>query len=246
MKIFLSLILLFTGFATASSTRACDMPEGFHEFVTFGEKSVFLSHYPMFGSIHSYQILLKVELSQNGQNINESFLALRKSKANAIFSTSPVRSDGEEAYAVLPNYAKGGAHFVARIHYEGSNHKEVEAFKNVTVTVKEVLINRLMNQPKVGETKPAELQYFYAGNQDEAYLVHQMQWNPDFDQIVQINPLPAVKPECQGALTITNRKNSDRERLLPNQNTTARTSCNDKLSILVRREIYQEQMTIQH
>ena len=36
------------------------VPAGFHEFELFGNETLYLSHYPMFGSIHSYQVLLEV------------------------------------------------------------------------------------------------------------------------------------------------------------------------------------------
>ena len=44
------------------------VPVGFHEFEMFGDSSVFLSHYPMFGSIHAYQVLLEVKLTGDGND----------------------------------------------------------------------------------------------------------------------------------------------------------------------------------
>ena len=35
---------------------------GYHEFEMFGTQSIYLSNYPMFGSIHAYQVLLEVTL----------------------------------------------------------------------------------------------------------------------------------------------------------------------------------------
>src|SRR5438128_190322 len=39
------------------------VPVGFHEFELVGERSIYLSHYPMFGSIHSYQVIFEASFS---------------------------------------------------------------------------------------------------------------------------------------------------------------------------------------
>jgi hypothetical protein len=242
MKIIVFLFALLS-FAASTPVHACDMPQGFHEFETFGENSVYLHHYPMFGSVHSYQILLKVELLQDGKDVTREFLTLRKNKGGISFSTSPVRSTGDEAYAVLTDYAKPGVKFQARIHYEAKN-QSIDAYKNVTVMVKEVIVNRLMNQPAVGEAKPAALQYFYFGDSNEAYLLHQMHWNPDFDQVVQVVPVASAL-DCPGSVTISGRTNSEKTRLIASQ--TAQAGCgNETFLIQGLKEIYKEKMTIQH
>jgi hypothetical protein len=52
-------VALFLLLVPRAQAQACpDMPEGFHEWGAFGERSVYLYHFPMFGSIHSYQVLV--------------------------------------------------------------------------------------------------------------------------------------------------------------------------------------------
>jgi len=246
MKLTSSAILAIFAFSI-STVIACDMPEGFHEFETFGENNIYLSHYPMFGSIHSYQIVLKADFMQGSTNVNSQFLSFRKNNPNISFSTSPIRSDGSEQYAVLPDYAVVGATFVAHVHYAaGKKQTDTDLFKNVTVVVKEVLINRLMNQPAVGAaTTP--LNYIYFGDQQEAYLLHQMQWDPDFDQIVQIKPLTFGKnPACTNTLTLSNRKNNESGRLMANETVNAVNTCSESFTIDSQKEIREEKMSIQH
>ena len=232
--------------------HACDIPEGFHEFVTFGDKSVFLSHYPMFGSIHSYQVVLKADFFIKDRNVNSEFIAIRNANPSAEFETSPVRKKGENAYGVLPDYAKVGSTFEARIHYEAAPGKDVSAFPNETVTVKitEVILNRLINQPKEGTVRPSEMKYFYFGNSDEAYLVHQMYWDPDFDQVIRVKPIefptnincPRKTPTV---FTITAHKDIADERLKANESFSAHAGCVGTLSLKAMNEIRQDAMKIQ-
>jgi len=54
--------------------RNSRVPVGFHEFEMFGDSSVYLSHYPMFGSIHAYQVLLEVKLTGHGNDPRQLYL----------------------------------------------------------------------------------------------------------------------------------------------------------------------------
>ena len=60
------------------ASRNDRVPVGFHEFEMFGDTSVFLSHYAMFGSIHAYQVLLEVKLTGHGNDPMRLYLDHKK------------------------------------------------------------------------------------------------------------------------------------------------------------------------
>src|SRR5713226_7590564 len=88
---FVCLAVISFGVAYAQSSQQNDrVPVGFHEFEMFGEKSIYLSHYPMFGSIHSYQVILEVNLkSTEGIDPKTIYLNHKKQFPKARYSLSP-------------------------------------------------------------------------------------------------------------------------------------------------------------
>src|SRR5204862_8262713 len=85
------------------------VPAGFHEFELFGNETLYLSHYPMFGSIHSYQVLLEVTLrGAAGTDVKKDYLALRKTNPAASYSVSPEKPGGSDHYWILPEMVKAG------------------------------------------------------------------------------------------------------------------------------------------
>jgi hypothetical protein len=116
-EVFIGALAVLSVFV-AQAARACEMPEGFHEYGTFGKKTVYLYHFPMFGSIHAYQVLIEADLSVAGKNVNDVFFSTKAANPNTLFVTSPAKvSDGSPDYWVLPDYTKKGAVFNARLHY---------------------------------------------------------------------------------------------------------------------------------
>ena len=76
----LALVVLGTrGIGAQSPGAAADknlrVPVGFHEFEMFGDSAIYLSHYPMFGSIHAYQVLLEVKLTGDGNDPRQLYLS---------------------------------------------------------------------------------------------------------------------------------------------------------------------------
>ena len=224
--------------------HGCNMPEGFHEWGVFGEKTVYLTHYPMFGSIHSYQIVVEATFSENGKEADSLFFAAFKNNPKASFSISPSKShDGSADYWILPEYAKAGAKFNARLHFQDVKEVDHVVAENLTVTVKKVLIYHMF---KTGSLKPSQLTYSYFGNREEAYLIHQPTWNPDFDQIVQVSPL-AQQEECAQPqeITFADRKNEESSRIKQGENLSAISNCLPSMQIHVLNEIFENKINIQ-
>ncbi len=214
MKMIAILLSLYlSNWASASPHSCADMPEGFHEWGTFGEKTVYLYHFPMFGSVHSYQILMKAEVLKDGKKIDQQVFDFKKSHPGTVVVTSPSKDDGEADYWSLPDYSRVGVEFQARIHYRDAAKKDTTLVDHVTIKVTEVLLSRLMNSPKVGEKAAAALTYYYFGDKDEAYLLHQAFWDPDFDQILQVVPVQGLSHKRVSLVSFSDRLNDEAHRL---------------------------------
>src|SRR5713226_1431277 len=159
---FVCLAVISFGVAYAQSSQQNDrVPAGYHEFEMFGEKSIYLSHYPMFGSIHSYQVILEVNLkSVDGSNPKELYLSNKQKNPKARYSVSPETSDGKPNYWVLPEVIKKGNSFRANIHLEGKAEPPVYLARNVTVEIQRVIHFRLFLPD---DKKPGVLSYLLFG-----------------------------------------------------------------------------------
>ena len=241
---FLGLALISCWVAYARGSQQNDrVPAGYHEFEMFGEKSIYLSHYPMFGSIHSYQVILEVNLkSADGRNPRELYLRHKHRNPQARYSVSPETSDGKPDYWVLPEVIKKGS-FRANIHLERETGPPVYLARKVTVEILRVIHFRLF-QPE--DKKPEVLTYLLFGNESESFMAHYIGSYPDFDQIlsVTINSKNVHFDEKEPAtlVTIPGRDNKKLLRLL-GQGKTVVGRINGKaeeLKIGVARQIHYE------
>jgi len=213
---FVSLALISFWVAYAQGPQQNDrVPVGFHEFEMFGEKSIYLSHYPMFGSIHSYQVILEVNLkSTNGTNPRELYLTNKQKNPKARYSLSPETPDGKSDYWVLPEVIKKGNSFRANIHLQGKADPPDYLARNVIVEIQRVIHFRLF-QPD--DKKPEVLTYLLFGNDSESFMAHYIGKYEDFDHIVSvtINPedLRFKENEPAALVTIPGRVNEKLNRL---------------------------------
>ena len=242
---FLGLALISFSVAYAQGSQRNDrVPVGYHEFEMFGEKSIYLSHYPMFGSIYSYQVILEVNLkSSDGSNLKELYLNHKHKHPKASYSVSPETSDGEPDYWVLPEVIKKGNSFRANIHFEGKAGRPVYLARRVTVEIQKVIHFRLF-QPD--DKKPEVLTYLLFGNDSETFMAHYIGKYKDFDQIlsVKINPRNLHFNENEPAISVTipGRDNKKLRRLMArHKSVVGRISGKgDELKIKVARQIHYE------
>ena len=242
---FLGLALISFSVAYAQGSQRNDrVPVGYHEFEMFGEKSIYLSHYPMFGSIHSYQVILEVNLkSSDGRNLKELYLNHKHKNPKASYSVSPETSDGKPDYWVLPEVIKKGNSFRANIHFAGKAGHPVYLARRVTVEIQNVIHFRLF-QPD--DKKPEVLTYLLFGNDSETFMAHYIGKYEDFDQIlsVTINPknLHFNENEPTISVTIPGRDNKKLLRLMErDKNVVGRLSGKrDELKISVATQIHYE------
>jgi len=174
---------------------------GFHEFEMFGDKSIFLSHYPMFGSIHSYQVLVEAVLkSSASDDPKQLYLAHKQKNPTARYSVSPESSSGEPDYWVLPDVIQAGKSFRANIHYQSKENHLVYLARNVTVEVTKVIYFRLFEPT---DKKPDQLTYLLFGTDSETYMAHYIGSYPDFDQVLAVTIVSKNPPLSQNASPVT-------------------------------------------
>ena len=196
MKLLLTSITVSSLLAALAIAQAPNdqVPAGFHEFELFGNETLYLSHYPMFGSIHSYQVLLEVNVrGAAGSDVKKDYLALRKSNPSASYSVSPENSSGSNHYWVLPEMVKAGKSFQANLHWRKGNSHPVFIAHNVTVEIVKVIHFRLFHPE---DQAPQLLTYLLFGKNQERYIAHYIGRHPDFDQILSVS----IDPMSERAL----------------------------------------------
>jgi hypothetical protein len=219
------------------------VPVGFHEFELFGDRSVYLSHYPMFGSIHAYQVLLEVSLTGDGNDPKQLYLSHKQEHPTARYSVSPETANGERHYWVLPEMMKEGQTFRANIHWEQQESHPLYISRHVTVTIKKIIHFRLF-QPD--DKQPDVLTYLLFGNPSEAFLAHYIGRYPDFDQVLSVKLESEQRLVSDGAavtvVTIPGRDNKKLLRLQHKDKTvTGRVNATgDELKIGVGTQIHYE------
>lgn len=223
--------------------RNSRVPVGFHEFEMFGDSSVYLSHYPMFGSIHAYQVLLEVKLTGHGNDPRQLYLDHKQKNPMTRYSLSPETVEGDMHYWVMPDVIKKGQTFRANIHWEKSKGHPQYISRNVTVEIVKVLYFRLF-QPE--DRKPAALSYLIFGNDSEAFMAHYLGSYPDFDQVVavtgDVQKLRLKDAIAATLVTIPDRENKKEVRLLKKDSmVVARVNgSGDELKIGVKDQIHYE------
>jgi hypothetical protein len=192
-------------------------PPDIHGMAVIGQKSVFLSHLPMFGSPHDYQVIVEAELTKTGADPQQVYFDDRK------------QNPGEKLYTFKPNpfvlphilptdgnppQETTFAGALSRGHYERPQTNPQKIASGVTVRVKNVIFGRRFipdaHQPK-------KLEYILFGRGDEVFLAHAITSPPDFDQLIQVTLDQNIVDDglLEGhPVTIPSRSNNADERIL--------------------------------
>ena len=169
-------------------------PAAYHEFGMFGESRVYLSHYPMYHSIHAYQVILETKLLKGGRDWSPALRRDQKAHADRSYTLSPSRKGSpvtrRRADWSLPSYMKKGRAFNADVHWGG----DVNQFLGRDVTTK---ITSVVHFRRFREDDPRspELRYIIFGQPGDLYLAHLISARPDFDQIVSVELVDGALPD---------------------------------------------------
>jgi hypothetical protein len=158
---------------------------GMHGMLLFGEKALYLSHLPMFMSMHDHQVIMEVTLARGGEDVQALYRDDRRNTGERVYTLVPEKfslqrlgTDGEDALRSFQGT-------VVRSHFEKGGQA---ILRGVTVEVVNVIHFRQFDPDAEALS---ELQYLLFGRGNELYMAHLITKPPDFDQIV---PVTSISP----------------------------------------------------
>ncbi|MGZ8362704.1 MAG: hypothetical protein ACXW3D_02485 [Caulobacteraceae bacterium] len=237
--------------ATAlARTHASDMPAAYHEFQVFGDKATYLSHYPMFASIHAYQVVAEAKLPPEAR---QALTAFRAAHPGIGVSISPsIKSEAAVPQRddwVLPAEIKPGRVFNADMHWvaEGDDFadpaKRHYLARNIPVEITRV-IRKQMFYPDT--PKSPALSYLAVGTPDDLYLVHILDRYPDFDQVLKAQAIDDAVPPSGAIVTISGHANTPADRLKPGDRAEGKNAKGRSVRAKIVSELGFEDLEIQH
>lgn len=194
-----------------------DEPAG-HGMAMIGQKTVFLSHLPMFGSPHDYQVILEAGLARTGADPQQVYFDDRQNNPNErLYTFSPNPFVLTRILPIDGNPPKETTFVgsVFRRHFERPQPPPTKIASGVTVNVKNVIHGRKFTP----DAPPLEnLEYILFGRGDEIFLAHLITRPPDFDQLIQVTLDQSLSDEellSGHRLTIPGRSNTASDRISP-------------------------------
>jgi hypothetical protein len=178
-------------------------PVATHNMLVVGEKTIYLSHLPMFQEKnspvmpHRYQAILEVGFDKQGSNAGSDYAKDRLGhQSTKIFTINP------ESF-VLTSLVSSGSQSVPLHQFKGDIYRghleklqkgETKILSGVNVTVQRVVY---FQQFDPLAKRSSQLEYLLFGNGGELFLTHLIVAAPDFDQVL--------------AVTVTGRSFNDEE-----------------------------------
>ena len=148
-------------------------PPSVHGMLVVGEKSVYLSHLPMFHRPHDYQVILEVDIGNAAKTI---YLGDKKAHPQeTVYTLVP------ESF-ILPQMVQNPKPFRAKLFRGHFERGGAQIVNSTTVNIIKVVYFKKFEK----ETQhPKNLHYILFGNlEDDLFLVHIITTAPDFDQVL--------------------------------------------------------------
>jgi hypothetical protein len=195
-----------------------------HNMMVIGEKSVYLSHLPMFMDPHNFQVILEATFTSGGRNVQELYTKDRQTHPQTkMYSLSPAeRFELSSLITPLTPSRKSFKGTVIRGHLERKGRATIRGLSNVDVNIKRVVYAQELTE---GFDKSATLRYILFGQGKELFLAHVIAAAPDFDQLlsVQIKNPPTDEELKRGvSVELLDRANSATHRLKEHEKVMAR------------------------
>lgn len=157
-----------------------------HGMLVVGERTIYLSHLPMFHAPHDYQVIVEATF---GGDVARAYAADRAKTGTKIYTLVP------EPF-VLPDVIQHRLPFSATLYRGHFERGGVAIADHVSVNLARVLLFRKFDPRAV---KPTDAQYLLFGHGAETFLAHLIVAPPDYDQVVQVKPDAAMPDSVQGA-----------------------------------------------
>ncbi len=174
-----------------SGETSAEQPADFgqHNMFVFGRQTMFLSHLPMFMAPHDAQLLLKVAVENEGDDLSEVWSRERTEHPDEqVYTMRPEEFALSTLYATDPPERTTFSATFFRGHLERDGEPILE-LSDVDVRITDIAYARRFDQ----RDRPDDLTYRLLGRGDELFLAHEISAPPDFDQILSVGlagPLP--------------------------------------------------------
>jgi hypothetical protein len=221
----------------AFAALAAEDPKATHNMMVVGEKTIFLSHLPMFGSSdprksdfspHRFQVILEATFVRNGKDVGEIYATDRREHRDTrMYTLQPQpfvlrRLTPADPGTMAPPSFRAT---VFRDHLERVNPPQViEGLADVDVKVSNVIHFREFDP---AGKKQAQLEYLLFGKGDELFLAHFITRPPDFDQIVSVKVTDHAFTDDELSrgvrITIPGRQNAPSSRIKEGQEAKGET-----------------------
>jgi hypothetical protein len=197
------------------------VPAAYHEFAAFGDNAVYLSHYPVFSSIHAYQAIFEAKLSSDGSDAERLFYDFQKKHPTTGLTLSPARDNTsrprERHDWVLPEKIRTGHRFNADLWWveNDDDFDDLDARQYVATNVT-VEVTRIVHFQMFHPDTPAaqELVYLVFGKGEETYLAHLIESYPGFDQLLRVKLSDAAGDDMPTRIMrFRNRRDTSEARL---------------------------------
>jgi hypothetical protein len=212
--------------SSAEAAAQIEDPPNTHNMLVFGERTVFLSHLPMFAGLdknktafvspHRYQVIMEAAFTHQGKDVTGLYFDDRQAHPDIRIYTL-----GPEPFVITrlftprdkPRLTDFGA-VVVRGHLESPESETIPGLESTSVQVKRVVQGRMFDPTT---TKPTALEYILFGTGSELYLAHAIFAAPDFDQVLTVKVTGVELTDRHLAtdlhVTIPGRKNLAADRL---------------------------------
>lgn len=155
-----------------------------HNMMVVGEKTVFLSHLPMFMTPHNFQVILEATFSSGGKDVTSIYVKDRQThpqekmytlepqerfKLPTLFTPRPPERASFKGTIFRGHLERGGVH--------------INGLENIDVNIKRVVYAQKLDSSL---RKLDQLEYLLIGKGQELFLAHVISKAPDFDQLLSV------------------------------------------------------------
>jgi len=147
-----------------------------HGMLVVGTQKIYLSHLPMFHSPHDYQALFEVQLPAE---VRQSYLDSKRRFSETVYTLVP------EAF-VLPEMARSPRPFRAALFRGHFERGGTLIASDIEVEVKTLYFKQFAPTAR----QPIKGKWLLFGEGREQFIAHLIVTRPDFDQVLQVHPVP--------------------------------------------------------
>ena len=157
--------------------------ESVHGMALIGDKTLFLSHLPLFSSPerrspHNYQVLLEAAFA--GAAHQMQFVADRRKSKAKLYTVEPKKFVLPDLTTTDPQRARVSS-FKATVYRDHFERGGTPIIKDATLTIKNIIHFRPFD---LARERPSKMEYILFGKGSQTFLAHKIAKPPDFDHLL--------------------------------------------------------------